>query len=167
MGFPHGLSVLDVPGMKTTMSRKLADFNLCEGDLVTLHAHGLNSGGVIYRIVKDSVPRSDAVRGQYTDYQRSRYHGSRGLMGTSRMTPAIREGWVDAKRKPINQTRLSGCIELYPVFSFMAFKGNGKKLVTYSQIPKRVQKIELVALASSFANFHIFLNQELKRLQGD
>lgn len=166
-----GTKITDVQNYKEDIERKLSDYGLAEGDLVVVSGHGLNSGGNIYRISKDCPPRKDAVYGQYTSYSRG-YGPKRGRTHTQY------SGWITLGKNParpyhgyeINTTRLLGCIEVVPVFSFMAYTGGrstGKKLVRYNRINSTVKKIDIVALASQFASFQLFINQELKRLQGE
>jgi hypothetical protein len=157
-----GTLITDLPNWRESMAVKLSDFGLAEGDLVTVEGHGLNSGGNIYRILKDSPPRSDARWGQYTDYSPRWSRKSR--------KEKRRDGWVDAKGYLINPTRLRGCIEVMPVFSFMAYPTGakaGRKLISYSKIKRQVKKIDLMAMATQFASFQLFINQELRRLQGE
>jgi hypothetical protein len=152
----------------TALTRKLDDFGHCVGDLVTLHGHGLNSGGVIYMITRDSRP-VDAMWGTYRDY----YKAQRGWHGGGQDAKRGKTSWtwcyVNKKGKPsqpVPETRLKGCIELTPVFSLFP-TSKGKKVVPYRQIKKRVMKVDIVRLGVTFYEFQTFLQGEAKRLSGE
>lgn len=133
------------------------------GDLVTLSAHGLNSGGIIYKVIKDVPPAYHSLWGEY----RERRYSRRGP-GRNSVRVMIRTGWIDEKGKFIPQLKRYGCIYLHPVFAFFPYKSRaGKKSVPYHQIPKRLKKVDLVELGTTFTRYQHFINEELKRLSGE
>ena len=139
------------------LTKNLSQYGLYVGDLVVLHAHGLNSGGVIYRITKDCPP-VDAIWGHYRDYYRSR-------------NATIRYTWCNVNKKgkasqPVPNTRLRGCVELTPMFSFFPYK-KGKKVVPYGQVKARVQKVDVVKLGLTFYEFQRFLQDEARKMSND
>lgn len=145
-----------------TLKKSLSVYGFNVGDLVVLHAHGLNSGGVIYRITKDCTP-INAIWGEYRDYYRS---GPR-----SNRQPRVSYTWCNVNKKgkasqPVPFTRLHGCVELTPIFSFFPYR-KGKKIVAYKQIKSRLKKVDVVKLGVTFYEFQRFLQDEAKRMSSD
>jgi len=141
--------IIDNPVEAPKVKKMLSDFNLKVGDLVTLQSYTVHGGGIIFRIVKDSKPRMDAVRMMTRQF---------GYMYNT---------WCDpVKGKEIPHLRLYGCIELFPVFNFMSFKAK-KHSVEYRHIPSRIKKVDLLALGKTFAEFQMFITEEMKKLQGN
>ena len=163
MGHPHGRKFSDAYPGKIAM---LADYGYAIDDLVTLNGHGLNSGGIIYRIVKDHGPAIDSTWGTYIDIRyRNTYGGGRSNTKRERVT---RSGWIDKNNKAVRDLYIYGCISLEPVFSFAPYKGkSSKKSVPYRQITKRLNKVDLVQLGILFTKYQEFVNRELKRLSGE
>lgn len=160
MGHPAGRKFSDVYGTKLVT---LIDYGYAVGDLVSLSAHGLNSGGVVYRITRDNPPAIDSTWGTFIEM---RYMFGGGPQRTKK--PLSRQGWIDKNNKVVRDLYLYGCITLEPVFSFFPYKGKStKKSVPYRQIEKRLKKVGLVELGITFTNYQEFINNELKRLSGE
>jgi hypothetical protein len=152
----HGTQLKDAfPALATAT---LESMGLREGDIVTVHAHGLNAGGIIYRIAKNCPPLPNAVWGTYKEYRR--WGGPRGRDNNF----STREGWLHPKGlRVIPEVRQYGCVELQPVFSFMPHSKT-KKVISYKHIHSKVKKVDIVQLGVSFAEFQQFIGAELARL---
>jgi len=162
MGYEFGTKFSDVYVGKIPT---LSDYGYAIGDLVSLSAHGLNSGGIIYKIVKDYPVAVDSTWGSYTERM---YRYSAGPGRRKNINVSSRMGWVDKKNKHVRQLYLYGCITLKPVFSFMPYKGKSStKSVPYNQIKKRLTKVGLVELGITFTKYQEFINNELKSLSGE
>lgn len=151
--------VMTINGAKRSVDVKLSDFNFKVGDLVSVSGQGLESGGVIYRIVKDYEPAKDAVYSIITS--------------PSRRYTRTRTGWAypnESKRKnkrliQVPHIKLDGCISLRPEFAFMPSRKTDKlRTVPYSQIMERVTKVDIVSLGATFATYQNFINEELAKL---
>jgi len=142
------------PRYKIITRMKLSDHSLSLGDLVTLQGYGINSGGVIYTITADNLPRTDAKWGSKT----VRPYKNKDFSYTKR-------GWQDNDGNILNNVQIFGSIELTPVFSFMPSCRLSKKKVRYDQIATRVKKVDIIKLGESFASFKQFIDQQLKMMQ--
>lgn len=142
---------------------KLNDFGLTVGDLVVLNSSTMNSGGIVFRIVKDCPPVADARWGEFMEavpwYDRKR-------VGSS-CKRALGWVWTNKNGKPsrrrIPHIRLKGCIELVPVWSFFPQQAK-KHAVSYAMLERTVKRVGLVDLGTAFATFHLFIQNETRRM---
>lgn len=145
----------------------LGVFNLCVGDLVQLGGQGLNAGGIVWRIVEDFPPRTDAVR--------VRRENSSRPSARARYRSYKRNIWCDPiTHKEISITKLQGAIKISPVFCFMPFVPHRmKKGITSSAVPKsktiqydkiqeRIRLIDLMELGSKWSEMKDLIDNTLK-----
>jgi len=157
-----GTKLSDTEGWPAGPVRTLSDMfpDLHVGDLVVYNHTTRHSGLVVYRIDKDCPPQGDAVWGEYCTPRRYRWSkGAPQRVATSFIYPGT--------RTKVPKIRLRGCIEIRPVFQLL-HPGNKplKHTVAYSQIMRRVRRVEILDLAKSFADFQDFIKAESKLLSG-
>lgn len=138
---------------------KLSNYKLSLGDLVTINGITLNSGGIIYAIVKDNPPNADVVWGKTTHKV---YKSSYGFANSYE-----RYGWLNknGKGKILNSIQIFGSIDLKPVFSFMPNSSLKNRKIAYQHIRTRVKKIDIISLGKSFASFKEFIDAEVKKIE--
>lgn len=141
--------------------KSIEEFKLRVGDLVALSGHGLNSGGIIYRIVEDHPP--EKLQEQPKD--------SRGHWSWRRRNISAKTG------KPVSYAAVNGFVYVVPVLKFAEYQPKnrrgktistrGRKLVEYRHVETRLRRVDIVELGVFYANFKAFVEKEVKRLSGE
>lgn len=113
----------------------LAEHNLTLGDLVVYSSDDDSTGGIVFQIVENCDPVKPAgmvKRGSYS-------HDP-----------------VDEKGKKIPPMKINGYVRLKPFYSFYPTqlgskpKGKGETVLLYHAALKRVQKVDIVDLATKY-----------------
>lgn len=141
--------------------KSIEEFKLRVGDLVALSGHGLNSGGIIYRITEDHPPvelkEFSREEKRAISWRKQRVSKSTG--------------------KPVSNAAVNGFVYIIPVLKFAEYQPKNwrgkkvstrdRKLVEYRHIEKRLRRVDIVELGVFYANFKAFVEKEVKRLSGE
>ena len=143
-----GMKITEDPIMAKLLEHQLSDYNLMVGDVVMFKHAARGNSLTLYRITKDHKPMKDLIWGK---------------SGMSRLW-GERHDWVKqgTRTKP-PQIKIYGCIEITPVVQLLP-SGASRHNVAYTHIPRRIMKVDVLAMAKAHAEFHDFIKREVQRL---
>jgi len=136
-----------------TESNSISKLNLVVGDLVTICGTG-----IIYRVININNPVRDAVS-VHKIVKTKTWHGE--------IYKHKRQCWCDTKGKEIPKKKVFGSIEIEHMFSlFQTEKAPGaKKSIANNAAIWWITKLDVLTLGRNFAQFQLFLIDEVKRYQ--
>jgi hypothetical protein len=173
---------------------QLSDKGFALGDIVLYECAKQETGGVIYQIVEDHVPRKSLWSPKKVSYMRSERQTMDGkpdnsplytntFLGHKQKIEGIDYKYVDVQdfqtkwaywdenEKEVSQKDALGHVRIRPLFEFFATRngkkprGNGTTIIVYYDDIKSLKKVDIMSLGNKYVELGLLM-QDLARKNG-